>query len=105
MNDKPQTTPEYLSLENLHTCLIEEAAEVAKVISKARRFGLEDYPAEKVDAVTNRIKLAKEIGDLYAILDMLQREYCKGLCDVIQAMRGQKEERVKLNYGVTFRDR
>jgi hypothetical protein len=34
-------------------------------------------------------------------LDILQREYCPDLCDVIQAMRGQKEERIKLNYGVT----
>jgi hypothetical protein len=77
------------------------ASEIAKVISKARRFGLEDYPAEKKNAITNRVKLAKELGDLYAVLDILQREYCPDLCDVIQAMRGQKEERIKLNYGVT----
>ena len=100
-----ETTPEYLSLANLQTCMIEEAAEVAKVMSKAQRFGLEDYPAEKPDEITNRVKLAKEVGDLYAILDMIQREYCADLCDVIQAMRDQKEEKVRLNYGVTFRDR
>lgn len=108
----PQTTipvvgvsrAEYLSLENLHTCLIEEASEVAKVISKARRFGMEDYPADKLDAITNRVKLAKELGDLYAVLDLLQREYCPNLCDITEIMRNQKEERIKLNYGVIFRD-
>jgi len=59
MNDKRMT--EALLI------LAEECAEVTQCVSKIMRFGIESY----WDGITNREKLSKELGDLYAMIDIL----------------------------------
>ena len=52
----------------LLTCIMEEAAEVAKAASKAIRFGINEvYPETKE---TNIDRLARELNDLDAVVSM-----------------------------------
>ena len=56
--------------EHLLTCLMEECAEVQKAASKALRFGLKDgYPGS---GVTNAVKIAEEVTEVIAMIEMLQ---------------------------------
>jgi NTP pyrophosphatase (non-canonical NTP hydrolase) len=48
----------------------EEAAEVIVAISKISRFGLDNYKPNK--PLTNRQHLEEEIGDLLAMVDLLE---------------------------------
>lgn len=99
---KPVTTTDggYLSIENLMTCLMEEVAEVAKAMSKAKRFGLEDHPPEK--SLTNREMIALEIGDVMGVLQIIQREYCDDLRKVTANCAEAKEGKIMINYGKRF---
>ena len=58
--------------EHLLVILSEECAEVAKEVSKALRFGLDD--AEPGKPETNREKIASEFNDLFAVMLMLKEE-------------------------------
>ncbi len=50
--------------------LSEECAEVIQAISKCHRFGLDNYKPGKPE--TNREHLEEELGDLLAMVDILQ---------------------------------
>lgn len=50
--------------------LSEECAEVIQAISKCHRFGLDNYKPSKPK--TNREHLEEELGDLLAMIDILQ---------------------------------
>ena len=50
--------------------LQEECAEVIQAVSKIRRFGLDNAKPGKPK--TNREHLEEELGDLYAMIDILQ---------------------------------
>jgi NTP pyrophosphatase (non-canonical NTP hydrolase) len=56
--------------EHLLVCLAEECAEVAKAVSKALRFGLDDG-APGSDA-TNAQDIAGELNDLVAVAELLE---------------------------------
>ena len=55
--------------EHLLVILMEECSEVQKNTSKALRFGLDDHASDS--DVNNAEMLTKEIGDLYAAIQML----------------------------------
>ena len=90
----------YLSLEHLQLVLLEESCEVGKVMSKASRFGLEDHPPHK--PATNREMIAQEIGDVYGVLRMIEREYCPNMYELIEKHAKEKEAKVSANFGKTF---
>ena len=50
--------------------LQEECAEVIQAVSKIRRFGIDNVKPGKPK--TNREHLEEELGDLYAMIDILQ---------------------------------
>jgi NTP pyrophosphatase (non-canonical NTP hydrolase) len=62
MNDK---TKEILDITQ------EECAEVIVAISKISRFGIDNYKPNK--PLTNRQHLEEEIGDLLAMVDLLEQ--------------------------------
>jgi len=55
--------------DHLLDILAEECAEVAKRVSKALRFGLEEV--QPGQALTNRQRIMAQVNDLYAALKML----------------------------------
>lgn len=57
--------------EYLLTCLAEECSEVAKCVSKALRFGLDD--AEPGQALNNRERITEELFDLNAVATLCER--------------------------------
>ena len=65
---------EYLSNTELELLgiLQEECAEVIQIISKIRRFGLQSFNPYIEDARTNEVLLMQELGDVLAIITMLQ---------------------------------
>jgi NTP pyrophosphatase (non-canonical NTP hydrolase) len=50
--------------------LQEECAEVIQAVSKISRFGLDNFKPGK--PLTNREHLEEELGDLYAMIEILQ---------------------------------
>lgn len=58
--------------EHLLVCLMEECAEVAKDVSKALRFGIDDTNVLQPFGPTNRQRIAQELNDLMAVVKMLQ---------------------------------
>lgn len=55
--------------EEIMTILQEECSEVIQIICKIRRFGLDE---EYLNWGSNRERLAVEVGDLQAMIDLLQ---------------------------------
>jgi hypothetical protein len=53
----------------LLVCLVEECAEIQKDACKGLRFGLDDHHPELTE--TNRTLIARELGDLLCVLDLL----------------------------------
>lgn len=58
--------------EHLLVCLSEECLEVAKDISKALRFGLEDQNVQNPHGPTNRSRIMQELNDLMAVISMAE---------------------------------
>ena len=56
-------------IEHLLVILSEECAEAQKEVSKALRFGLDDCAPNQ--SLTNRNKIAIELNDLMAVVEML----------------------------------
>lgn len=57
--------------EHLLTCLSEECLEVAKDVSKALRFGLEDRNVLDPTGPTNRERIIAELNDLMGVISIL----------------------------------
>jgi NTP pyrophosphatase (non-canonical NTP hydrolase) len=55
--------------EEIMTILQEECAEVIQIICKIRRFGIDQV---YLDQGSNRERLTSEVGDLQAMIDLLQ---------------------------------
>jgi len=63
--------------KHLLVVLSEECAEVAKEVSKALRFGLDDCNPDVILAeadITNSQRITKEVADLMGVLEMLYDE-------------------------------
>lgn len=58
--------------EHLLTCASEECLEIAKNISKALRFGLEDRNTLNPTGPTNRERIVDELNDLMGVLRLLE---------------------------------
>lgn len=54
------------------TILFEECSEVIQIIGKINRHGLESYHPKSGDS--NRVELIKEIGDVFAAVELVVRE-------------------------------
>ena len=79
--------------EHLLICLSEECAEIQHAVSKALRFGTEDWNP-KTDA-TNAQDIAREYVDLVAVIDLCREHGIIGQPGESKAMYEAKRERVK----------
>lgn len=81
-----------LNADYLLFCLSEEAGEIIQVASKIYRFGQNDTAPGS--STYNKTHLAKEIGDLLGIVDML-REHGVDIDDeIVQMYRIGKRGRI-----------
>lgn len=71
--------------------LQEECGEVVQIISKCRRFGLDNAYGEGNE--TNRTRLTNEVGDLMCMIQLLQES---GIVDIAEVMFAAGKKRVKL---------
>ena len=78
-------------IRELLVCLTEECAEVQKDACKALRFGLDDHHPDHAD--TNRMLIARELGDVLCVLDLLVEA---GVIDTALVEQAMKAKRVKL---------
>jgi NTP pyrophosphatase (non-canonical NTP hydrolase) len=72
--------------------LQEECGEVVQVVSKCRRFGIDDVHGDEGES--NRSRLTKEVGDLMCMIQLLQEA---GVVDIAEVMfaAGKKREKLK----------
>jgi NTP pyrophosphatase (non-canonical NTP hydrolase) len=68
----------------------EEAAEVIQAVSKISRFGLDNYKPGKNQ--TNRQHLEEELGDLYAMIEILQEMDVVSWTNIEHAAKAKKEK-------------
>jgi NTP pyrophosphatase (non-canonical NTP hydrolase) len=71
--------------------LQEECGEVVQMISKCRRFGLDNPYGDNKE--TNRNRLTEEIGDLMCMIQLVQES---GIVDLAEVMFAAGKKRVKL---------
>ncbi len=71
----------------------EECAELIQIISKVRRFGIDEYHIK--DRVPNRERLAEEIGDVLCMIQLIAES---GLVDIqdVEDARLKKIEKLKV---------
>ena len=79
--------------EELMTILMEECAEVQQIASKVMRFGWDSVHPEGGD--DNRTRLAKEIGDLTQMIDILH-EYDIISYVEIEEYSSKKRDKLKI---------
>jgi NTP pyrophosphatase (non-canonical NTP hydrolase) len=72
--------------------LAEECAEVAQVIAKCLRFGMDDCHPDK-PGTPNKVRLETEIGDLMAMVHILTEE---GHLDPIMMADARIAKRIKV---------
>ena len=70
--------------------LSEECAEVIQAISKCHRFGIDNYKPGKPK--TNREHLEEELGDLYAMIEILQELDVVSWTNIEQAAIAKREK-------------
>lgn len=70
--------------------LQEECAEVIQAVSKIRRFGLDNAKPGKPK--TNREHLEEELGDLYAMIDILQELDIVSWTNIEKAAEAKREK-------------
>jgi NTP pyrophosphatase (non-canonical NTP hydrolase) len=70
--------------------LSEECAEVIQAISKCHRFGIDNYKPGKPK--TNRQHLEEELGDLYAMINILQEMDVVSWTNIEQAAEAKREK-------------
>ena len=72
--------------------LQEECGEVVQVVSKCRRFGIDDVYGDNSES--NRSRLTKEVGDLMCMIQLMQEA---GIVDIVEVMiaAGKKREKLK----------
>ena len=58
-------------LEETLVILAEEAAEVIQQVAKIQRFGIDNTHLNSTEGITQRDKLAQEIGDFLCLVDAL----------------------------------
>jgi hypothetical protein len=74
--------------------LAEECAEVIQVVSKILRFGAGDTDPNIDDGPTNDRHLSYEVGDIYAVVQLLLRA---GIIDADDIYNGQLGKQGKLD--------
>lgn len=70
--------------------LQEECAEVIQAVSKIRRFGIDNVKPGKPK--TNREHLEEELGDLYAMIDILQELDIVSWTNIERAAEAKREK-------------
>jgi NTP pyrophosphatase (non-canonical NTP hydrolase) len=70
--------------------LSEECAEVIQAVSKCHRFGIDNYKPGKPK--TNRQHLEEELGDLYAMINILQEMDVVSWTNIEQAAEAKREK-------------
>lgn len=75
----------------LVTCLAEECAEVAERAAKVLRFGR--YDVEEGQELTNEQRLAQELNDLLAVVELLDAE-CGLRLDRSEHLVAKKKDKV-----------
>jgi NTP pyrophosphatase (non-canonical NTP hydrolase) len=70
--------------------LSEECAEVIQAISKCHRFGIDNYKPGKPK--TNREHLEEELGDLYAMIEILQQMDVVSWTNIERAAEAKREK-------------
>ena len=73
--------------------LQEECAEVIQMISKCRRFGIDNTHLKA--GISNRKKLTEEIGDLVCMIQLAQ-EFGIVDADAVQAASARKQEKLQV---------
>ena len=70
--------------------LSEECAEVIQAVSKINRFGMDNYKPGKLK--TNRQHLEEELGDLMAMIDILQEMDVVSYANIEKAAEAKHEK-------------
>lgn len=73
--------------------LAEECSEVIKDVAKWLRFGAKDIDPEKSDAITNDVRVALEVGDIFEVVRRIQAKGMISGYDIDKGAR-QKQERL-----------
>ena len=79
--------------DEILTIAQEECAEIIQVISKIFRFGLGHEHISSHRGISNTDKLNEEVGDLLAMLDLLQEE---GILDPTKLAEAKQQKIAKL---------
>lgn len=84
------------SNENLLVTAMEECNELSMAISKALRFGMENYCTEKDKVEDNNFRILEEYIRLKTVMDMLlDRKILKPVSDTVYtAIRLEKEKKI-----------
>lgn len=84
------------SNENLLVTAMEECNELSMAISKALRFGMENYCVENDSITDNNFRILEEYIQLNTVMDMLlDRKILKPVSDTVYtAIRLDKEKKV-----------